>query len=354
MKLLDRHIASTVAVSALMVLLVLLALFSFGALVAELDAVGKGSYSLGLAAQYVLLTLPRLAYQLLPLVALLGSIIGLGVLANSNELIAMRAAGVSLARIGWAVMQVGVLLMAAAFVMGEYVAPPAEQYAQNMRAEAINGRFALTKQNGLWARDGAHVIHVRDVVGEKELSGVTVYAFDQTQRLQTLTQARAGIFEGRDWLLRDVVRSHIAVTGVVTEHLAELRWQPLLTPDMINVVAVKPDALSITGLLDYISYLRDNGLNAERYRLALWDKVALPMTTGVMVFLAIPFVFGSLRTVSIGQRILMGVLMGIGFYLADQAFSYAGLVYRFNPALSAVLPTALFLVLAIVLLRRVR
>jgi len=354
MKLLDRYIGITVAASTLIVLLVLLALFSFGSFVSELDSVGKGDYTLELAAEYVLLTLPRSAYELFPVIALLGSVIGLGVLASNNELLVMRAAGVSVGRITVSVMKVGVLWMMVSLILGEFVAPLSDRYAKSMHSAALAERFAMTSQNGLWARDGQNFIHIRDVLASGLVGGVTIYEFDDKQRLQEVTQARTGQFVGGKWLLQQVFLSQIAPSGVETQHLQNMEWRSLLTPEMIDVVAVKPDSLSFKGLLDYIRYLRDNGLSAEHYQLALWNKIVMPVTTAVMVFISIPFIFGPLRSVGIGQRIFVGTLMGIGFYLLGQLFGFAGLLYRFPTSVSAILPTLLFFVIAVLLVRRVR
>jgi lipopolysaccharide export system permease protein len=354
MKLLDRYIGVTVAGSTVIVLLVLLALFSFGSFVAELDAVGKGDYTLSVAAEYVLLTMPRIAYQLFPVVALLGSVIGLGVLAGNNELLVMRAAGVSVGRISWSVMKVGLLWTIMAVILGEFIAPSTDRVAQTMHNTALVDRFAMTSQNGLWARDGQDFIHIRDVLADGLVGGVTIYRFDDKQRLLEVTKARTGQFSGGKWILNQVERSRIEPARVETQELKQLVWRSLLTPDMIDVVVVKPESLSLRGLADYIDYLRDNGLDAEHYQLAFWNKIVLPVTTAVMVFLSIPFIFGPLRSVGIGQRIFVGTLVGIGFYLLGQLFGFAGLLYKVPTPLSAALPTALFFILAVLLVRRVR
>jgi len=353
-RLLDRYIGVAVANGTLIVLLVLLALFSFGAFVAELDAVGKGDYTLATAGQYVILSMPRLAYELFPVVALLGSVIGLGMLAGNNELLVMRAAGVSVGRITYAVMKVGLVWVVLAVVVGEFVAPVTDRYAKALHSIALSQSFAMTSQNGLWARDGQDFVHIRDVFADGLVGGITIYEFDDKQRLLDVTQARTGRYAGGRWQLNQVARSRIDPTGVETELLKTMDWQSLLTPEMIAVVAVKPDSLSIKGLLEYIGYLRDNGLDAEHYRLALWNKLVLPITTAVMVFLSIPFIFGPLRSVGVGQRIFVATLIGISFYLVGQLFGYAGLLYKLPVALGAVLPTALFFVLAVFLMGRVR
>lgn len=354
MNLLDRYIGINIAGSTLIVLLVLLALFSLGAMVAELDTLGRGGYTLVHAAQYVLLSMPRLAYQLFPVVALLGSVIGLGLMAANNELMVMRAAGISIARIALAVLKVGLLWVALAVILGEYVAPPAEKYAQAMRATAVTERFAVTSDHGLWVRDGRHFIRIADVLAQDQVKGVSIYEFDDARRLRTMTIAADGRYTGGAWRLTGIAQSRIDTAGVTTQHLPELAWRSLLTPEMIEVVAVKPDSLSVQGLVNYVRYLEDNGLSAERYRLALWNKLVLPFTTMVMLFLSIPFIFGPLRSVGVGQRVFVGVLVGIGFYLLDKMFSFVGLAYQIPPVVSATLPTLLFLILAVTLMMRAR
>lgn len=353
MKIFDRYIAVAVASSAGVVMLVLLALFCFAALVSELDDIGRGDYGFMHAGLFVLLSVPRLAYQLFPMVALLGAVLGLGALASSHELTAMRAAGLSLRRIAYSVGKVGLMLMLATTVLGEWVAPPAEEYASRMRSAAIAGRVALPTKTGLWVRDRGDYIHVRDALPDSSIAGVTVYDFE-AGKLHVVMRARAGRYVDGAWLLTDVARSELAPERVMTAHFTSLRWESGFVPRLVEVVAVNPEALSLAGLYRYVGYLRANGLSAERYETALWNKVVAPVTTGVMVILALPFVFGPLRSVGVGQRILVGALTGIGFHLINQTFNHAGLVYGLPPLAAAAVPTVLALVAALVLLRRVR
>lgn len=353
MKILDRYIGAAVATSSAVVMLVLLALFCFAALVAELDDIGKGDYGVLHAGTFVLLSLPRLAYQLFPVVALLGAVLGLGALASYNELTAMRAAGMSLRRIAYSVGKVGLALMAVATVLGEWVAPPAEEYASQMRSAAMAGRYALPTKTGLWVRDRGDYIHVRDALPDGTIGGVTIYDFEGG-KLQALMRARTGRYVNGAWLLSNVARSELTPQRIVTVHASTLRWESGFVPRLVEVVAVNPEALSLVGLYRYVRYLQMNGLSPERYETALWNKIVAPITTGVMVILALPFVFGPLRSVGVGQRILVGALTGIGFHLVNQTFNHAGLVYGLPPPVAAATPTAIALAVALLLLRKVR
>ena len=354
MKLLDRYIGKSVLISTLVVMLVLLALFAFASFAGELEKVGRGEYDVVLAMQYTVLLLPRLAYQLFPIVVLLGAIIGLGMLASQSELVVVRAAGVSLNRIIWTVMKVGLLLLAGMLLVGEFVAPAAEFKAQSLRAEAMSGQASFRSDEGLWARDGSSVIYIRDLLSGDRVGRISVYDFDSQNRLQTVTTAKNAVYDGQGWILDGVLRSAVSEDGVEISKYPDLRWKSLLNPDLIGVVTVKPDYLSAPGLFRYIKYLNDNGLDAGQYLLALWKKAVMPVTTMVMIILAVPFVFGPLRSVGVGQRIFVGTLFGIGYFLIDQTTGHLGLVYGLSPLVSVLVAPVLFFCVALFLFRRVR
>ncbi|MCC6208868.1 MAG: LPS export ABC transporter permease LptG [Gammaproteobacteria bacterium] len=353
MKILDFYIGKAVIGGAILVMCVLLSLFAFIEFISELDNVGRGDYGAWEATRYVLLSVPRLTYELMPLAALIGSLIGLGVLAGSNELVIMRASGVSLARISWAAIKAGLLLVIFAIWVGEWVVADAEQSATTLRSTALAGKDSLRTGDGFWTRDKRDFVKVRNVLPGGDLVDVHIYEFDAAHALWRVSSAKSATYDNGEWRLRKVSRSVISPEGVSIERLPKLTWRSQLKPDLLDVIAIKPDSLSASGLYRYIRYLRANGLSSGRYELEFWTKIALPFATCVMVFAALPFVFGPLRSVGVGQRMLIGVLVGIGFYLFNQMVSYVGLVYDFNPLLSAVLPTLLLLAGAIFMMRRI-
>ncbi len=353
MRILDRYIATSIAVHTAIVLFVLMALFTFFAFMDEMGEVGRGSYGLAQAGQYVLLTMPRMMVQMFPIAALIGSMAGLGLLARYNELTAIRAAGVPLARIIWSVMKVGLLLMIIVSVIGEWIAPRSENQAQVLRSVSMSENISFKGKNGLWARDSNSVVNVREILPDGKLSGVYIYDFAEPNRLKQITRAKQAVYLRDHWSLQEVTHQrfeddHVQVTQVLQEE-----WSTRLSPDLLNVVIVKPDTLSITGLRNYVDYLHENGLKAERYEVAYWSKIAAPFVTGVMVFLAIPFVFGPLRSVTAGQRIVVGTLLGVGFYLFNQVTTYVTLVYELNPVAGALLPAVIFSSYSIYLMRKI-
>ncbi|HLA74294.1 MAG TPA: LPS export ABC transporter permease LptG [Gammaproteobacteria bacterium] len=353
MKILDRYLGTTVAGSTLIVMLILLALFFFMDFIDELGDVGKGNYGLLQAMQYVLLGQPRRVYELFPLAALLGSMVGLGWLAGNSELVIIRAAGVSVLQIILSVMRIAVIMMLAVFIIGEMVVPPAEQYAQSQRSIALSDRITLKTDYGFWTRDGRSFINIRNILPGDRLGDIYIYEFDAQHQLRVATHAAKAHFEDNHWVLEDIQQSQVSNDGVTTRTTKRAAWESLLSPELINVVAIKPEKLSTWELHNYINYLSDNGQNTQRYELAFWIKIISPLVTGVMVFLAIPFVFGPLRAVGMGQRIVVGSLVGITFHLFNQTFSQAGLIYDLNPLFSALVPVSVFFALALVLMRKV-
>lgn len=352
MRLLDRHIGRTVITTSLIVLSVLLALFTFMTFLSELKMVGRGHYGYLQALIYVVMAIPRLCYQLMPIAALLGGLIGLGMMANQNELTVIRAAGVSRARIIQSVMQAALVLVALGFAMGQWVAPRSEVLAQNQRAESLGEQPTLQTRSGLWYRDADSFVHIRSMEAADRLIGIDIYVLDGHHHLREYRHAAMANFQKGRWTLRDVHRRLVDGATVREEQAAQMDWTTTIEPDLLDVVAVRPESMAIWELYDYLDFLHANGLDAGRHELAFWRQVLTPVTTLVMVMLSIPFVFGSLRSVNLGQRVMVGALLGIGFYLLDQMSGYVGLVYNISPLLCALAPSLVFLMMAWALLRR--
>lgn len=353
MDLLQRYIAKTILTSTSLVLLILLGLYTFMDFVAELEDLGKGEYHLKDAAIYILLSMPKRIYELLPIAALLGSVLGLGNLASQSELVAMRAAGVSVQQISKAVMIVAICLMIIAVFVGEILRPPLEQQAREAQSKAQTGTIGSRSEHGFWTRDGLHFNHIRRIQSDGHFSGISIYEFDQQHRLRIVTKAEQAHYEEDVWALTDVVQSTIDEQGVKVRSVAHALWRSQLNPGMVNIVLVPPEFLPVWSLLNYIDYLKDNHQAAAQYEIAFWMKIMMPISSAVMVFLAVPFVFGSLRSSPIGGRILIGSLVGVGFHLLNQSFQHLGLVFGLIPWLTAALPTLLFAIWGLLLMRRI-
>ncbi len=353
MGLLQRYIAKSILSSTLLVLLILLGLYTFMDFVGELEDLGRGSYYLNEIISYVLLSMPKRIYELLPVAALLGCVLGLGNLASQSELVAIRAAGVSVQQINKAVMIVAICLMTIALIIGEVLRPPLEQQARELQSTAKTGTIGSRSAEGFWTRDGLHFNHIGQIEANGHFSDVSIYEFDSQHRLRIVTKAKNAYYEQDSWALSDVVQSTINEKGVEVRSVAHALWRSQLNPGMVNIVLVPPEFLPVWSLLDYIRYLKDNHQVAAQYEIAFWMKIMMPISSAVMVFLAVPFVFGSLRSSPIGGRILIGSLVGIGFHLLNQSFQHLGLVFGLLPWLTAAFPTLAFAIWGTFMMRRI-
>jgi lipopolysaccharide export system permease protein len=348
---LDRYIGSSVFTAIVGVLGVILGLASLFAFIDEMSDVSD-TYTLVDVLSFVLLTAPRRVYDMLPMAALIGCLIGLGNLASASELTIMRAAGVSIGRIVWAVMKPMLVLMLVGVLVGEYVAPTTENIAQANRSLAQGSGDAQSAKHGLWHRQGNEFIHVNSVQPDGLLYGVTRYRFDDQRHMLTSSFAKRAEFDKDHWQLSDVTTTlfHDGSTEVVT--LPVERWDVALSPQLLNTVVMEPEALSISGLWSYIHYLADQGLNNGRYWLAFWVKALQPLVTAALVLIAISFIFGPLRSVTLGQRVFTGVLVGFTFRIVQDLLGPSSLVFGFPPLFAVLVPAGICALAGIWLLRR--
>lgn len=354
MNRLERYIGLSVAKATAMTVLVLVILLVFLNLVDELDDLNKGNYTLEDAFLVAALSAPRYLFEVFPVAALIGSLLGLGGLAASSELVAMRAAGFSLRAIMAAVLKTGALMMIVVLAFGELFAPTAEQYAQQHRVEKQQNKVLLQSRQGFWARDGQAFINIRKILSGAQLEDIWIYEFDEHKRLVLATHAQRAQYAADGWELQGIEQAQISDQGVKTRKLDNARWASLLDPALLSVVVVKPTMLPIWGLSRYIDFMRSNGQSAIDYEVAYWLKVANPFATLVMLFLALPFILGNQRTSSVGQRIFLGAVVGAGFFLFNRGMSYTAVVYGINPALTAILPALVLVSITLLMLRRVR
>lgn len=354
---LDRYIGKTIFNTIMMTLFMLVSLSGIIKFVDQLRKVGRGDYtSLG-AGLYTLLSVPKDIEIFFPMAALLGALLGLGTLATRSELVVMQASGFTRLQIAGAVMKTAIPLVLLTMVIGEWISPAGEQMARNYRSQMMYGGSMLSTQNGLWAKDGNDFIYIERVVGDKALAGVNIYQFDPEQKLLSVRYAASAEFDddAKLWQLSQVDEANLRDAKQITgSQSISGEWKTTLTPDKLGVVALDPDALSIRGLYDYISYLKQSGQEAGRYKLNMWNKTFSPLSVAVMMLMALSFIFGPLRNVPAGVRIVTGISFGFLFYVLDKVFGQLSLVYGLPPVLGALVPSLLFMVISLLLLLKRR
>lgn len=353
MKLLQRYIGKTVIVHIVIALVVLLGLVSVGTFMGELSEVGEGNYKTSDAFIYVLMVLPRRTYEIFPIAVLLGSLVGLGGLASHSELTAMRAAGVSLKEIIFSALKAGIVMMLITIVIGEVIAPSTEQYAETMRASKMSDQITLKSEYGFWARDRNTYVNIRKILPGARLQDIYIYEFSDDRKLRVASYAAFAQYRDERWLLNNIKQSLFTPSGVVSRKIERAAWESMIDPNVLSVVVVRPTMLAAWGLFKYINFLHGNGQTAIPFEVAFWAKIVSPVMTLVMVFLSVPFVFGSLRSVGIGQRVFAGSLLGTGFFLLTKILSHMAVVYELNPLFAATFPMFAMLGLAFWLFRKV-
>ncbi|MBN8481006.1 MAG: LPS export ABC transporter permease LptG [Xanthomonadales bacterium] len=358
-KQVDRLIAQSVLASLLLTWAVLAGFDAMTILVGELDDVGKGSYTLAKAASYTLLTMPRRLYEMFGYAALIGGLLGLGALAGSGELTALRAAGMSKLRICASVVLTLVLLTVLAMLLGETLGPIGDQQAKNLALASKSKDVSLAKGGSVWARDGDTIVNAgsgRTLQTPEgpvvDLTRVRVFEFDAQGRLGTLSvAARATHAQGR-WTLFDVRRTEFGEASAKSSMQAEMQWPSKLDPDLLALSIVKLDYLGLRDLARNIVYLERNGQDATGFREAWWGRVFYPLNVLVLAFCALPFAFGALRSGGLPKRLFIGIVLAIGFYFLQRAAVSMGSVYGLHPAFANLVPPLLLVLLAILYFRR--
>ena len=353
MRTLDLYIGRIVLYHTSVVVAVLLGLFTFMTFIDQLGDLGTGRYGLLDAARFVVLSIPKTLYEIFPMAALLGAILGLSSMAVDSELIVIRAAGVSIARLIGSVLKVGAILALLAVIIGEVVTPMAETAAQRGRAEAMQQNINQQTDFGLWMRDHMTYVNVGEVLPDLSLLQIRVFEFDEVGRLRSLVYAKSGDYANQRWRLEDIRQTLINKENAESKMVKAAYWRTEVTPQILSVFLIRPDQLSAWQLSRYISHLGENNQDTSSYELAFWSKVITPIATAVMVILAIPFVFRQVRSGGFGRSLFTGVMLGLTFFVIDKGFGYIGLVYDISPLLGAMLPTLIFLAAGTLLLRRI-
>jgi len=340
---LDWYIAREVIKGTLVAILVLLTLLTFFTFADELGDMGKGDYGMNQIVKYLLLTLPRNFYELLAPAALVGSLVTLGALANHRELVAMQAAGVSRNRIIAGVMLGGLILLALSILVGELIAPPSERAAQNLKSMAQSKQVTSRTRYGFWLRDGDVFINIRSMNEQQTLGDISIFDVDENRQIARATHALEAIHDGLQWRLKGIKTTLFNGEEITTKQQNEADWSSVLAPELLNAFVIRPENLSALELSRYADYLSENGQKSMLVEQAFWGRLVNPLATLVMLMVAVPFVLTVRREVGTGQRIVAGVVIGLGFHLFDKMFGHLGLVYEFNPLLAVSFPTALAL-----------
>ncbi len=347
LKIYERHLAREIYSTTGLVLLAFLMLFAFFDLIHQLESIGKGGYRIQHALAYVTLTLPGRLYELFPIGVLIGSLYALTVLARHSEITVLRAAGLSTRDLLVSLAKIGLVFSLITLMIGEFVAPPAERAAQQLRLRAMGSLVAQEFRSGLWVRDEKSFVNVREVLPDTSLRKVRVFEFDDRFQLLAINEAERGRYlKDGAWMLDGVVRTVFTGESAHVERYAEMPWKSALNPDLLAVLLVVPERMSLINLYLFVRHLSGNQQKTERYDIALWKKLVYPLAALVMLALALPFAYLQDRMGAVSIRVFAGIMLGIGFHMLNGLFSSLGVINSWAPFFSAITPSVLFLLTA--------
>ena len=353
MSLLSQYLMRTILASTALVLVVLLAIAGLFEFIAELDDI-QGDYQTPQAIVYTALRLPNLAFEMLPVAVLIGSLLGLGALASSSEIIVMRSAGLSVRRLAGMVALSGAVLLVATGLIGEFIGPPLDFYARDMRMEARYQKDDDLGQSA-WVKDGPVYLHLQRVNAEFEFGTIYLFRFNDENELAAIAQAEnSGIDEQDNWILENLRETRFRDDGVQVVESSVAVESFEVNSELLGSSLVKPLSLSARGLLIYIDYLKRNNLDASQYESEIWNRASRTLTVLVMPVLALAFVFGSLRSGGAGGRLVIGVVIGLAYYLASETLANSGQVFNLNPVIVNWLPFMTLCVITLFALARIR
>lgn len=355
MPILARYILRTVFAYTALVLAVLLVLGGLFLFINEQDDIGTGSYTATQAMTYVFFNLPNFACQLLPVAALIGSLLGLGNLARGSELVVMRASGITTSRFCAWLAVAGLVLAVLMAGVSEFVAPPLEKYGRQVKVFSKYSEFSFAGNRGAWVRDGDAIISVEQQSAQSRFGGVQIFRFGPGRVLLDAGRAEAAsVDEGNGWRLENYAETRFSGDGTEARKAATEEFRSELSPDFLGLAVVEPQAMGLRDLMAYVEHLRRNALDTSRFEVALWARVARFVALMLVVLLALPFSLGPLRSTGQGARTIVGILIGAGFVLMSQTLENSGQILGLSPLVTGWLPTALLGTLTFVMLVRTR
>ena len=343
MNIITRYLLKEITVSVTLIMLGLIAMFSFFDLIQELESLGRGNYGLSKVLLFVILSAPGHIYEIMPVAVLVGCMYSIGQLARHSELIILRVSGISSTGIALSLLKIGLIFTLFTFFVGELITPLSEKMAQRMRIQATDSVIVQDFKSGLWVKDGNSFVNIEEILPDSTLLNVHIYEFDKEFRLKTNSHAKSGQFADDQWNLKQVTQTHFNKDTNEIKQLETATWRSLIRPELLNVLLVLPEKMSAWNLYSYIKHLSINKQRTTRYEMALWSKLVYPLACMVMIMLALPFGFIQQRATGASTKIFIGIMLGVLYQILNRTFIHLGVLNDWAPLFSAVTPTVLFL-----------
>ncbi|MBP0608139.1 MULTISPECIES: LPS export ABC transporter permease LptG [Burkholderia] len=377
MRLYEKYFARQIYVTFVFILFAFSGLFFFFDLISELNSVGHGNYKFGYAVLRVALQTPSRFYEIIPVAALISAIYVFAQMAANSEFTIFRVSGLATNQALRSLLKIGVPLVIVTYLIGEFVGPYADQLSERVRLQALGASVSSNFQSGVWVKDtlaarenGEQVtrfVNVGSLSPDSTISNVRIYEFDSKFQLQNVRIAQTGRYEPPGhWLLTGVTETELTpikpISGQPADALnpvyrsqqvalPEYRLRSDLTPQILSVLLVSPERMSIINLFRYIQHLRENQQDTQRYDIALWRKLLYPFAVFVMLVLSLPFAYLHTRAGVVGVKVFGGIMLGMSFQLLNTLFSHIGTLNTWPAPLTAATPGLIYLALGLFALK---
>jgi len=347
-----RYLNKEFFISIMMIMLGLIALFSFFDFLQEINDLGKSNYGLPQIIIFVILSIPGHIYEIIPLSVLIGSMYAIGQLSQNSELIVMRASGLSIRKIAASLFYVGLFFSIFTLIIGDLIAPGSEKNAQQLKIGATESSVSQEFKSGFWIKDGNNFVNIENVMPDASLRDIHIYEFDKDFDLRTITNAKKGIFDDGQWKLEDISQTVFSNGFIKKNSILKGNWKSLIRPEMMNVLIISPEKMDTLNLFKFIKYLKINNQKTTRYEVALWEKIIHPIIPLVMLIFAVPFGFLQERSSGKFLKMFIGISSGIAYQIFNTMIRHLGLLNDWPPYLSAFIPTLIFLFIGMYLIIR--
>ena len=350
---LTKYLNKEFFISIAMIMIGLIALFSFFVFIQEINDLGKGGYGLIQVVNYVLLSIPGHMYEIVPLAVLIGSMYTVGELSQNSEFTVMRSSGMSIRKIASSLIYVGLLFCFLTFIIGDLISPNSEKNAQRLKISSTDSVVTQEFKSGFWIKDGKSFVNIENVLADSTLEDIHIYEFDKDFKLRTIVNAKQGIFEDGQWKLNNISLTNFGKEKVTSTNIENGNWKSLIRPEMMNALIISPEKMSTINLAKFINYLELNNQKVTRYEIALWEKLIHPIMPLVMLLFAVPFGFLQERSGGKYLKMFLGIIIGISYQILNTMMRHIGLLNDWQPFISSLVPTIIFLSIGLYLIFKI-
>jgi len=356
--IINKYLFKTISNGVLLAMLMFLTLSVLLGFIQQINAVGKGDFTMSSAVFYTALTIPSIVYDYFPISSVVGVMIGLGVMAANSELVVIQSAGMSRLKIAWITIVTLLIWLVPITLMGEFVVPPAKMIAENYRSSKITKDVGLGLKSGVWIRDGNIIFNAKatgnvyDVRNKNiVINDVTVFVLDDKLRVEKISKAQKAVFKGDHWQLTTIEVTQFLENGVKTQKLKSQQWPSRIEPDLLSITNARPKYLSIRDIIKYKNFQSNKQHIPAKYTINLWAKFAFPILVIATALAGLPFLFGLLRAGGFGQRLLIGIMLGLVYYVINRSLLNIGEIFNVHPSVVTILPSAGVIMVLLLYLR---